>query len=52
MNKEWTIDIFTRNLKYYMKKFNNRIHFDRYRQLLEVIKNPYFPMVCGGSSNC
>ena len=22
MNKEWTIDIFTRNLKYYMKKFN------------------------------
>ena len=22
MNKEWTIDIFTRNLKYYMKKFD------------------------------
>lgn len=32
--------------------YGNRIHFDPYRQLLEVIKNPYFPMVCGGSSNC
>ena len=30
----------------------NRIHFDRYRQLLEAIKTPYFSMVCGGSSNC
>ena len=30
----------------------NRIHFDRYRQLLEVVKTPYFSMVCGDSSNC
>lgn len=32
--------------------FANRIHFDRYRQLLEAIKTPYFSMVCGDSSNC
>lgn len=30
----------------------NRIHFDRYRQLLEVIKNPYFSTVFGHSNNC
>ena len=39
------------NTVYGYNAAKKRIHFDRYRQLLEVIKNPYFPMVCGGSSN-
>lgn len=30
----------------------NRIHFDRYRQLLEVVKSPYFSTVFGHSDNC
>ena len=34
------------------KRIDNRIHFDRYRQLLKVVKNPYFSSVFGHSNNC